>query len=165
MSKLPKGAVIMWYGNTSNIPDGWHICDGENGTPNLKQKFIVGADDSHSDYKFLEEKDAKSVDRGKASVTLSQDEIPEHKHDFSGQTHQNGKHKHTTKLTRRNFKLGNDDQAFGSNVNDGYQEPSTNEAGEHDHSFSGVTKENSTMKAAHENRPPYYALYFIMKVI
>ena len=40
---MPYGAVIMWYGLKNKIPAGWAICDGTNGTPNLVDKFVVGA--------------------------------------------------------------------------------------------------------------------------
>jgi len=38
---LPRGAIIMWSG--SLIPEGWRLCDGANGTPDLVNKFIRGA--------------------------------------------------------------------------------------------------------------------------
>lgn len=38
---IPKGGIIMWSGTT--VPDGWVLCDGSSGTPNLKEKFIIGA--------------------------------------------------------------------------------------------------------------------------
>lgn len=37
---LPVGAIIMFSGTIAEIPDGWAICNGENGTPNLIGKFI-----------------------------------------------------------------------------------------------------------------------------
>ena len=56
---LPKGTIVMFNGASSEIPEGWAICDGSNGTPNLVDKFIVGgttvqeSDDSNSmDYPF-----------------------------------------------------------------------------------------------------------------
>lgn len=39
---VPKGGIIMWSGTLANIPDGWALCNGANGTPNLTQKFIYG---------------------------------------------------------------------------------------------------------------------------
>lgn len=38
-----KGMIIIWTGLAADIPDGWAICDGENGTPNLRAKFLRGA--------------------------------------------------------------------------------------------------------------------------
>jgi hypothetical protein len=40
---LPNGSIIMWYGITENIPAGWSVCDGLNGTPDLRDRFIMGA--------------------------------------------------------------------------------------------------------------------------
>ena len=38
------GMIILWYGNTSNIPNGFVLCDGNNNTPDLRSRFIIGAD-------------------------------------------------------------------------------------------------------------------------
>jgi hypothetical protein len=40
---VPYGGIIMWSGAVAEVPEGWAICDGENGTPNLVDRFIVGA--------------------------------------------------------------------------------------------------------------------------
>ena len=40
---VPVGGIIMWSGATNNIPSGWVLCDGNNSTPNLQDRFIVGA--------------------------------------------------------------------------------------------------------------------------
>jgi hypothetical protein len=49
---VPLGGIIMWYGNTSNVPDGWRLCDGgaTNGytTPDLRDRFVVGAGSSYT---------------------------------------------------------------------------------------------------------------------
>jgi hypothetical protein len=42
-SLLPRGVVVMWSGTIATIPDGWALCDGSNGTPDLRNKFIVCA--------------------------------------------------------------------------------------------------------------------------
>ncbi|HSQ18353.1 MAG TPA: hypothetical protein VLM83_11685 [Anaerolineales bacterium] len=39
---VPRGAIIMWYGSEGEIPDGWALCNGSKGTPNLKDRFIAG---------------------------------------------------------------------------------------------------------------------------
>ena len=44
-----KGMIILWYGDTSNIPNGFALCDGTNDTPDLRDKFVVGASDSTGD--------------------------------------------------------------------------------------------------------------------
>ena len=40
---IPHGAIIMWSGAVNEIPDGWTLCDGSNGSPDLRDKFILGA--------------------------------------------------------------------------------------------------------------------------
>ena len=45
---VPVGGIIMWSGATNNIPTGWALCDGQNGTPNLQDKFIVGAGSTYA---------------------------------------------------------------------------------------------------------------------
>jgi len=43
---VPTGIIAMWAGIVANIPAGWHLCDGTGGTPNLVDRFIVGAGSS-----------------------------------------------------------------------------------------------------------------------
>lgn len=45
--KIPRGIITMWSGAVDAVPSGWHLCDGNNGTPNLKDRFIVGAGQSY----------------------------------------------------------------------------------------------------------------------
>lgn len=45
---IPLGGIIMWSGAIIDIPTGWNLCDGTNGTPNLQDKFIVGAGDTYA---------------------------------------------------------------------------------------------------------------------
>ena len=40
---LPAGLIVMWGGLVANIPSGWLLCDGLNGTPDLRDRFIRGA--------------------------------------------------------------------------------------------------------------------------
>lgn len=41
-NSLPSGTIVLWSGDSNNIPRGWQLCDGTNGTPNLIDKFIIG---------------------------------------------------------------------------------------------------------------------------
>ena len=44
MGKLvPSGVILMWSGSTDTIPAGWALCNGQNGTPDLTDRFILGA--------------------------------------------------------------------------------------------------------------------------
>ena len=50
---VPQGSIIMWSGSVSAIPDGWALCDGSNGTPDLQDNFIKS--DSQSNYSSIQE--------------------------------------------------------------------------------------------------------------
>lgn len=45
---MVTGTIVLWYGAILDIPTGWSLCDGNNGTPNLQNKFIVGAGDTYA---------------------------------------------------------------------------------------------------------------------
>merc|ERR1711971_838163 len=44
---MPQGAVVMWTGTANDIPNGWTLCDGSNGTPDLQNRFVIGASDQY----------------------------------------------------------------------------------------------------------------------
>ena len=43
-----KGMILLWYGPVVLIPTGWQLCDGTNSTPDLRNRFIVGAGDTYN---------------------------------------------------------------------------------------------------------------------
>jgi hypothetical protein len=47
-SGLPLGVIVMWSGSIGSVPDGWALCNGSNGTPDLRDRFVVGAEGSYS---------------------------------------------------------------------------------------------------------------------
>ena len=70
-----KGMIILWYGNTNDVPTGFVLCDGNNDTPDLRDKFVVGAGSAYT-----------PGDTGGAdSVTLTEDQIPPHTHTYIDQ--------------------------------------------------------------------------------
>ena len=155
----PMGSIVMWSGNTTSIPSGWALCDGNNGTPNLMDRFVVGAGDTYS------------VDNtgGENSVTLIIDQMPSHNH--GGTTNSTGAHTH--KIVRdQNDNNGSLSLAWKSD--DGNYEEydlfghsstanwgKTNSTGNHTHTLN---VSNTGGGQAHENRPPFYALAFIMRI-
>lgn len=40
---IPKGAILPWFGNIADIPNGWSLCDGSNGTPDLRDRYLKGS--------------------------------------------------------------------------------------------------------------------------
>jgi len=45
---FPRGMIIIWHPTTSNIPKGWALCDGKNGTPDLRNRFISGTSNDNN---------------------------------------------------------------------------------------------------------------------
>jgi len=76
---VPIGSIIMWSGSIDAIPSGWALCNGENSTPDLRDKFVLGAGSSYS----------VGAIGGEATHTLTIAEMPAHKHsvmEYSGQS-------------------------------------------------------------------------------
>jgi len=45
---IAKGMILLWSGAVADIPAGWVLCNGENGTPDLRNKFVVAAGDTYN---------------------------------------------------------------------------------------------------------------------
>lgn len=136
---------------------GWHLCDGTNGTPDLRGLFILGASDAH----------AVGSTGGEEDTGLSIDHLPPHS--FSGTT--------STANLKGSFR-GNDWSLMGDasgivtkNWNEGKRDAPNGSTSQniirmdinasHDHTFTTNTL-GSGVK--HNNMPPYYTLAFIMKI-
>jgi microcystin-dependent protein len=46
--EVPSGGIIMWSGSIANIPSGWYLCNGSNGTPDLRDRFVICATEDDS---------------------------------------------------------------------------------------------------------------------
>lgn len=152
---VPQGGIIMWSGAISAIPAGWALCDGTSGTPDLTGRFVVHADaDTGGTY-------APGDTGGADSVTLTESQIPAHTHAFSGTTNSDGSHTHTYLGSNFSNTAVNSFPLVG--VNNGATTRTTDAGGAHTHAFSGTT-DSTGGGTSHENRPPYYALAYIMKL-
>lgn len=174
---IPSGVIVMWSGAANTIPGGWAICDSANGTPDLRNRFIVGAGSTY----------AVGATGGEASHKLTVAELPSHTHTFSGNAHshsaspsgmtasESGAHKHTGSVSAISLPIGAG-IAEGSyyKKNSYNQSFTTSESGAHTHTITGSVSVGSTTATgtnasvgsgvAHNNLPPYYALCFIMKL-
>lgn len=150
---VPPGGIIMWSGAIANIPEGWALCDGSNGTPNLRDRFIVGAGGSY----------APGATGGASSVTLTEAQMPAHAHYFNQNTNTAGEHSHTYSVWFQASNSGGGRAAVRSEVYSGLTQYPTAPAGSHAHNVQGPTDTRGSGQA-HENRPPYYALAYIMKL-
>ena len=124
-----SGMIILWSGASNAVPTGFVLCNGQNNTPDLRGRFVVGFHDSNGDY------DVNDTG-GSESVTLTVNQIPAHTHTHTKATHPSGSG------PEQNQSGGPEDRTnFGD---------------------TGTTSSTGGGQS-HENRPPYYALCYIMK--
>jgi hypothetical protein len=45
---VPSGCIVIWSGSSGSIPSGWNLCNGSNGTPDLRDRFVVGAGSTYA---------------------------------------------------------------------------------------------------------------------
>lgn len=144
---IPAGLIAMWSGSTGSIPSGWLLCDGTNGTPNLRNSFIVGAGDTYSVNATGGSADSIVVSHTHTATSTSVVTDPGHTHNIQNQTQ------------------GTTDSEIQSNRGSGtnqYVAPT-------DSATTGITVATTTTNAStgvsgtNANLPPYYALAFIMK--
>lgn len=176
-SLVPSGVIMMWSGATSAIPSGYVLCNGSNSTPDLRGRFVIGAQgDSGNTYDVGDT-------GGATSVTLSTSNMPAHTHSFSGTTSSAGAHTHSVSDPGHSHHLsyysagdggdgggaasGNDSyNNSGNSQNLGTNSATTgisiNSGGAHTHTVSGTTGSNGSGSAV-STVPPYYALCYIMK--
>jgi microcystin-dependent protein len=172
---VPPGGIVMFSGATENAFDaqgaglkgtpyeGWQLCNGKNGAPDLQDKFVAGAGRNCP----------MRTECGADSVSLATGQLPTHSH--SGQIADSGAHQHWIEGTdadglakRRRHIPGQTtvDMGFGGGRNSDPNDVrwrgsvNTDRVGGHTHGFtSGVTGKGEP----HENRPRFYALAFIMR--
>ena len=157
---VPIGGIIMWSGSVATIPSSWALCNGTNGTPNLQDRFLVGAGSGYAVGATGGSANATLVSHNHTGTTGGQSS--DHSHSISDPGHF-----HTQQYYNSNgggFGAGNTGQSRG-NINTG-----TNTTGitgtngtsnNHTHNFTTSTQGSSATNA---NLPPYYALAFIMRV-
>ena len=154
-SGFPSGGIIMWSGTIATIPSGWYLCDGNNGTPDLTNKFIIGADaDDGGVAKTSVTETASQSGGSKDAIVVS------HTHTFSATTSTIGDHIHTISASGGEYAAGQQNHFTTDGVS--VYSRNTGAAGSHSHTVSGTT-ESSGSSGTNANLPPYYALAFIMK--
>ena len=158
---IPSGGIIIWSGAANAIPSGWYLCDGNNSTPDLRSRFVVGASASGG---FSVGNTGGSKDAVLVSHTHN---LSNHVHGFSASTDSQGAHTHTYSSATQTNRVDNDEthQYLYSNTTQ-----NTGSAGAHTHTISGNTGAPSTNttdtlgeSATNKNLPPYYALIYIIK--
>jgi hypothetical protein len=141
------GMIMMWSGTIATIPSGWLLCNGSSGTPDLRNRFIIGA---HSDDAGV----AKTTVTGSATQTGGSKDAINVSHTHTATVTDPG-HSHTVKIGE-SFSGGNSVQ---------YTNSITGNASVVNSNTTGITVSNSTegSSGTNANLPPYYALAYIMK--
>lgn len=205
---IPTGVITLWSGSIASIPSGWVLCNGSNSTPDLRDRFVVGAGTTY----------AVGATGGANTVTLDATMIPAHTHTFSATTGtESAGHTHTYSGTSSGQSVGHTHsgttggmnannphshailygprsggsngvadssstggywQSESTNIDHGHDFTTGGASADHNHTYSGTTAGTSVSHthtvsgttgngtgggAAHENRPPYFALAYIMK--
>jgi len=149
---VPIGGIIMWSGSVATIPSSWRLCNGANGTPNLQDRFIVGAGSGY----------AVAATGGSATAT-----VVSHSHTATSTVTEVG---HTHNLFTRDS-TSNEGTGQGANQEfagwDGGPDKgtvTTESAKTNLTVATSITASGSTPTTNTANLPPYYALAFIMRV-
>jgi hypothetical protein len=119
LTLIPAGLITMWSGSVASIPAGWLLCNGASGTPDLRDRFVVGAGSTY----------IPGNTGGATTATLAVVNLPSHQHGISGSG------------TTGNNNVGH---VHSFNVNSGTQSANhahtlninTNTAGAHSHTYT-----------------------------
>jgi microcystin-dependent protein len=139
-SLVPSGVILLWSGSVASIPAGWLLCDGTNGTPDLRDRFVVGAGSAYN----------PGVTGGSANAI-----VVSHTHTASSVVTDPG-HNHTY-----NAPSGFTDEGFSGSAVESIVVSNTGNA------VTGITVATTVASTGssgtNANLPPYYALAYIMK--
>ena len=145
---LPSGVITMWSGSIVSIPTGWLLCNGSSGTPDLRDRFIVGAGSTY----------APAATGGSANAVVVS-------HTHTGTTVSAGTHQHSLQFAASSADDGptspngtrTDGNGVVTTMNGNHLALS---AGAHTHT---LTTDSSGVSGTNANLPPYYALAYVMK--
>ena len=153
------GLIGIFSGAIADIPTSWALCDGTNGTPDLRDKFVVGAGLNYAPgasggaetHTHTGEADPATIGSNVGDTTLTTGQMPSHTHSFSvsagsagANTYVGGTNASGTTATRTTNATGG--------------------GGPHTHTLSSTTHSHILDLEEASNLPPYYALAYIMKL-
>ena len=166
---LPIGAIVMF--NTASAPTNWAFCDGANGTPDLRGKFLVNLNTAETAFNTI------GTTGGLKRVTLITTQIPSHTHAVTGGSHNHtassnsaGNHSHSFNYSGSGTSGGSSGSNF-STARFVSQSGITESAGTHTHTITVNTLTSHTHTVSntgngvdHENLPPYYTIGFYQRI-
>lgn len=130
---VPSGCILLWSGSVASIPSGWVLCNGSSGTPDLRNRFVVGAGSTYA-----------VGDTGGSANAI----VVSHTHSIT-----DPQHSHAWGFTPMNgTTAGSGSFAGGSGSFQNTNSVST-----------GISINSTGDSGTNANLPPYYALAYIMK--
>lgn len=148
---IPSGGIIMWSGSIASIPAGWYLCDGNNSTPDLRDRFVVGAGSTYA---------VAATGGSNDAIVVS------HTHTATSAVTDPG-HNHALRIPSSGYSLAAGASAFGGAAGNvaGNTDKRGNDFLTSDTTGITVATTNSTegSSGTNANLPPYYALAYIMK--
>jgi hypothetical protein len=143
------GMIMLWSGSIASIPSGWAICNGSNGTPDLRNRFIVGAGSTY----------AVGATGGSANAI-----VVSHTHTATSTVTDPG-HFHTTTWNNINdFNAGGQTPGAEANPDDSQGTFTINTNSKTTGITVATTNASTGSSGTNANLPPYYALAYIMKL-
>lgn len=183
---VPPGVIVMWSG--ASPPAGWALCNGSNGTPDLRGRFIVGSGGSisgtggttgatvttssggdHTHNFSTGAAGAHSHGGSTGAVSLGIEHMPPHNHATSWGESQLSYAKYGVAGANNNYGSKSTDtdnyEFMTSSVGGGQAHAHSIAAeGNHTHSISGGSAGSHTHTVSVNTLPPYYTLAYIMKL-
>ena len=153
VGSVPAGGIIMWSGAVASIPIGWFLCDGQNGTPDLRNRFVVGAGDTYGPgmsggaATHSHTISGLNIDVTVNPHTLSQAQIPSHRH-------------YDQEMPATGQGGGWSPAVMGAHPGTATQGLA---GGGQAHSHTATATHLGGAVSSDANVPPYYALAYIMK--
>lgn len=135
---IPIGGIIMWAGAVEDVPEGWALCDGDNGTPDLRNSFIVAAGDTY----------AVGDTGGEDESDLS------HTHGVSGNSGYAGGHTHTSAGGHTHDTISDHTHLSGTYATDAEAAHNHSIAWESSHDHGDTDGPSSTTTWGNSNTPP-----------
>jgi hypothetical protein len=150
---IPIGGIIMWSGTIASIPSNWRLCNGSEGTPDLLDRFVIGA--RGDAIGFLNRQYAHTYITGEATMVggTKNAVVVAHSHDITDPGHD-----HVQNPNSGGIEYGPSWQRARSDT--GYFTPLMKTAT----NTTGITINSQGVSGTNQNLPPYYALAFIMRV-
>ena len=145
------GMIMLWSGTVATIPTGWLLCNGSSGTPDLRNRFVIGA---HSDSGGV----AKTTVTGSSTLSGGSKDAIIVTHNHTATSSSENEHNHTYDRAGGSAKASG--SAFDPSVFTGNTSTNTSTVAAHNHA---ITVNNAGSSGTDANLPPYYALAYIMK--